>query len=88
MKIKLYICLSCILWVLCGVYPYFEFFVKPFLEDNTPYIYMQSDLMMQYIGYTRTDIMLITAPIFGFIVAINAQSPDYFVPVQPLSFVL
>ncbi len=77
MKIKIYT-LSCTLIWVGFLAIYLEYFVLPFIHKNEPYVFFPSELMYQYIGLTRTDIMLCTFPIIVFIAFTLALSKAEF----------
>lgn len=77
MKIKIYTFFCALIW--CGILAIFlEFFALPFVRDNQPYVFFPSDLMYQYIGITRTDIMLCTLPSIIFMAFTLALSKQEF----------
>lgn len=66
MKFKIYTFFCALIWI--GFLTIFlKFFGLPFVKSNEPYIHFPSDLMFEYIGLTRTDIMLCTFPSIVFI---------------------
>ncbi|MFW1916129.1 hypothetical protein ACG9ZJ_20970 [Acinetobacter sp. ULE_I064] len=77
MKIKIYTFFCTLIWV--GFLAIFlEYFALPFVRDNEPYVFFPSELMYQYIGLTRTDIMLCTSPSIVFIAFTLALSKREF----------